>query len=179
MQKNLLIGQRVYLAGPIDRCPNEGHSWRESISSFLTDLGVVVLNPLNKPTEIAKEDSESRQFRKNLKANEDYSALRAQMKVIRNVDLRMVDISDFIIAHLDLDIFACGTLEEIFLANRQKKPIILHMKQGKQNVPDWLFGTIPHHTMFGSWDEVKSYLLKINNNQETKELLSRWYFFNL
>lgn len=176
---NLLKGQRVYLAGPIDRCPNEGYSWRESISSFLTDLGIVILNPLNKPTEIAKEDPESRQFRKLLKEREDYSALRSQMKVIRNIDLRMVDISDFMIVHLDLDIFACGTLEEIFLANRQKKPIILHMKQGKQNVPDWLFGTIPHHTMFGSWDEVKSYLLKVDGNKETLEQSTRWYFFNL
>lgn len=174
---NRLKGQRVYLAGPIDRCPDEGRSWRESIFSFLTDLGVVVLNPLSKPTEIAKEDSECRQFRKQLKSDENYDPLRIQMKVIRNVDLRMVDISDFLIVHLDLDIYACGTLEEIFLANRQKKPIILHMKQGKQNVPDWLFGTIPHQTMFGNWEQVKDYLIQIDKGGEPSP--DRWYFFNL
>lgn len=174
------MGQRVYLAGPIDRCPNEGRSWRDSISSFLTNLGVVVLNPLNKPTEIAKEDEQSRKHRKHLKSKENYDQLRQEMKIIRNVDLRMVDISDFLIVHLDLDIFACGTIEEITLANRQKKPIILHMKQGKHNVPDWLFGMIPHQTMFSTWTDIQNYLLSIHSGTESRqEHLDRWYFFNL
>lgn len=42
------------------------------------------------------------------------------MKVIRSVDLRLVDISDFMIVNLDLETHPCGTLEEIFWANRQK-----------------------------------------------------------
>jgi len=176
---NRLKGQRVYLAGPIDRCPDEGRSWRESISSFLTDLGVVILNPLNKPTEIAKEDSESRQRRKYLKVTQQYDELRKEMKVIRNVDLRMVDISDFLIVHLDLDIFACGTIEEVDLANRQKKPIIVHMKQGKENAPDWLFAMIPHQTIFSSWNVIENYLLAIDTGLETEDNLNRWYFFNL
>ena len=172
-----LKNQRVYLAGPMDRCPNEGRAWREFISSFLDDLGVVILNPLNKPIDIAQEDSDSRLFRKQLKEKEDYETLSKEMKIIRNVDLRMVDISDFLIVNLDMDIYPCGTLEEIFLANRQKKPVVVHMKQGKKHVPDWLFGTLPHETMFSTWQEVKDYLLYINSS-ENIETLNRWYFFN-
>ena len=72
------------------------------------------------------------------------------MKEIRNVDLRMVDISDFIIANIDLDVHACGTYEEIVTANRQKKPIIVRMKQGKSHAPDWLLGMLgsSHNMIF-------------------------------
>ena len=33
------------------------------------------------------------------------------MKTIRAVDLRLVDISDFMIVNLDLNVHPCGTLE--------------------------------------------------------------------
>jgi hypothetical protein len=100
------------------------------------------------------------------------------MKSIRSVDLRLVDISDFIIVNLDLDTHPCGTLEEIFWANRQKKPIIIHMVQGKQNAPDWLFGTIPHEMIFSSWNEIENYLNSINTSSEI-DSHNRWYFFNI
>jgi nucleoside 2-deoxyribosyltransferase len=100
------------------------------------------------------------------------------MKTIRSVDLRLVDISDFLIVNLDLDIHPCGTYEEIFWANRQKKPIIIHMVQGKQSTPDWLFGTIPHEMIFSSWEDIKNYLVDINS---LKNIISynRWYFFSV
>ena len=88
----------------------------------------------------------------------------------------MVDISDFLIVNLDLDVHPCGTYEEIFWANRQKKPIIVHMVQGKQKCPDWLFGTIPHEMIFSSWEEIKNYLVEINHSEEIKTF-NRWYFF--
>jgi hypothetical protein len=100
------------------------------------------------------------------------------MKVIRSVDLRLVDISDFLVVNLDLDTHPCGTLEEIFLANREKKPIIIHMVQGKQNAPDWLFGTIPHEMIFSSWNEIKNYLSHINCSEIINDH-KRWYFFNV
>jgi hypothetical protein len=100
------------------------------------------------------------------------------MKVIRSVDLRLVDISDFLIVNLDLDIHPCGTYEEIFWANRQKKPIIVHMEQGKNSAPDWLFGTIPHQTIFSSWDDIKEYLNHINSS-ENIGTYKRWYFFSV
>ena len=44
------------------------------------------------------------------------------MKIIRCVDLRMVDISDFLVVNLDPDIPTFGTHEEIANANRQRSP---------------------------------------------------------
>lgn len=175
---NRLKNQRAYLAGPMDRCPNGGKDWREHISAILSYYGAITLNPIIKPINIALEDEKTREKRKLLKQYGKYDELSREMKTIRNVDLRMVDISDFIIANLDLDIYPCGTYEEIFLANRQKKPIILHMKQGKNNVPDWLFGTIPHDMMFSSWSQITNYLDHINYSTSIVNH-NRWYFFNI
>lgn len=175
---NRLKDQRAYLAGAIDRCPNLGVAWRDEITPFLKDRGVSVFNPMLKPINLGREDGEARSYRSNLKATGNFDQLSVIMKEIRNVDLRMVDISDFMIANIDLDIHPCGTYEEIFWANRQKKPIIVRIKQGKKCCPDWLFGTLPHSMIFSTWEEVKEYLEYIDSNFNI-ENFARWYFFNL
>lgn len=178
MMYNRLLNQRVYLAGAMDRVPDRGTGWRDDITPFLENLGVTVFNPIKKPTVVGQEDSETHKYKTRLKLDKKYDELSRVMKVIRSVDLRLVDISDFLIVNLDLDIHPCGTYEEIFWANRQKKPIIIHMVQGKENAPDWLFGTIPHQLIFSSWDDIKDYLLQINSNDEINSY-NRWYFFSI
>lgn len=175
---NRLKNQRVYLAGAMDRVPDRGKGWREDITPFLNSLGVVVFNPITKPTATGLEDEESHTLKIKLKKQKRYDELTSVMKVIRSVDLRLVDISDFMIVNLDLDTHPCGTLEEIFWANRQKKPIIIHMVQGKENTPDWLFGTIPHQMIFSTWEDIRMYLEHINNS-ENIDHHKRWYFFNI
>jgi hypothetical protein len=173
-----LQNQRVYLAGAMDRVADRGTGWRDDITPFLESLGVIVFNPIKKPSTIGMEDSETHDLKKILKSEQNYNDLSQLMKVVRSVDLRLVDISDFLIVNLDLDIHPCGTYEEIFWANRQKKPIIIHMVQGKQNTPDWLFGTIPHQMIFSTWSEIKEYLSYINSS-ENIESYKRWYFFSI
>jgi nucleoside 2-deoxyribosyltransferase len=172
-----LNNQRVYLAGAMDRVADRGNGWRDNITPFLEDLGIVVFNPIKKPTIVGQEDEQIHKLKLKLKQSMKYDELSSLMKVIRSVDLRLVDISDFLIVNLDLDIHPCGTYEEIFWANRQKKPIIVHMVQGKQSAPDWLFGTIPHEMIFSSWDSLKEYLITIHTNSEI-QTFNRWYFFN-
>jgi nucleoside 2-deoxyribosyltransferase len=175
---NRLYNQRVYLAGAMDRVPDRGTGWRDDITPFLEQLGIIVFNPIKKPTCIGLEDTSTHELKQQLKINEKYDELSKIAKTIRSVDLRLVDISDFLIVNLDLNIHPCGTYEEIFWANRQKKPILIHMMQGKKNTPDWLFGTIPHDMIFSSWDEIKNYLIDINNNSSI-DCHRRWYFFNI
>lgn len=175
---NRLKNQRVYLAGAMDRVADRGNGWRDHITPFLESLGIVIFNPIKKPTAIGQEDEITHKLKLQLKSQENYNELSSLMKTIRSVDLRLVDISDFLIVNLDLDIHPCGTYEEIFWANRQKKPIIIHMVQGKQKAPDWLFGTIPHEMIFSSWEAIKNYLYHINTSS-TMHNHNRWYFFNL
>jgi nucleoside 2-deoxyribosyltransferase len=176
MINNKLKNQRVYLAGAMDRVQDRGNGWRDNITPFLQSLGVVVFNPIKKPTNIAKEDDETHRIKLQLKSQENYNELSSIMRSIRSVDLRLVDISDFLIVNLDLDVHPCGTYEEIFWANRQKKPIIIHMVQGKSQAPDWIFGTIPHEMIFSSWNEIKQYLINIDSCKDTKTY-NRWCFF--
>lgn len=175
---NRLKNQRAYLAGAIDRVPDRGAGWRSDITPFLTGMGVVVFNPLNKPTEIGAEDDLTHTAKAELKESGHYDELSAIMKIIRTTDLRLVDISDFLVVNLDISTHPCGTLEEIFWANRQKKPIIVHIEQGKSQAPDWLFGTIPHEMIFSTWEEIMVYLKAVDSS-ETVDLKSRWYFFSV
>jgi nucleoside 2-deoxyribosyltransferase len=175
---NRLKNQRVYLAGAMDRVADRGSGWRDNITPFLESLGIIVFNPIKKPSTVGIEDEDTHKLKTQLKSEEKYDELSTVMKSIRSVDLRLVDISDFLIVNLDLDVHPCGTYEEIFLANRQKKPIIIHMVQGKQNAPDWLFGTIPHKMIFSSWEQIKSYLETINTSEKI-DTYNRWYFFNI
>lgn len=175
---NRLRNQRVYLAGAMDRVADRGNGWRDKITPFLESLGVVVFNPIKKPSSVGVEDEATHKYKTKLKKDENYDELSSLMKSIRSVDLRLVDISDFLIVNLDLDVHPCGTYEEIFWANRQKKPIIIHMVQGKQKAPDWIFGTIPHKMIFSSWGQIEEYLYHIDT-AITIESHNRWYFFNI
>ena len=174
---NRLNKSRVYLAGAMDRVPDRGMTWRAAITPFFEEMGVEVFNPISKPTNIGMEDQDSHVIKTKLKKQERYDELTHMMKTIRSVDLRLVDISDFLVVNLDITVHPCGTLEEIFWANRQKKPIIVHMVQGKRETPDWLFGTIPHQTIFSTWEEIKEYLVHINSS-ENIDTHRRWYFFS-
>ena len=178
MTLNRLKNQRVYLAGAMDRVPDRGVGWRSDITPFLEEMGLRVFNPLNKPTEAGKEDENCHLNKKLLKSQEKYEELSEIMKSIRSVDLRLVDISDFLVVNLDLATHPSGTYEEIFLANRSKKPIVIRVEQGKIETPDWLFGTIPHQMIFSTWNEVKEYFSKINSEKEI-ETFKRWQFFNI
>tara|TARA_Y100001937_G_C7094242_1_gene319328 strand:- start:429 stop:959 length:531 start_codon:yes stop_codon:yes gene_type:complete len=175
---NRLKNQRCYLAGAMDRVKDRGKGWRQEITPFLQSLGIVVFNPITKPTEVGLEDHDTHLIKTKLKKNKRYEELSSMMKVIRSVDLRLVDISDFLIVNLDLDIHPCGTYEEIFWANRQKKPIIIHMVQGKEHTPDWLFGTVPHQMIFSDWHDIYGYLEHINSS-ENINTYNRWYFFSI
>ena len=56
MNIHRLKNQRVYLAGAMDRVPDPGTTWRDNITPFLNNLGLVVFNPISKPTDIGLED---------------------------------------------------------------------------------------------------------------------------
>lgn len=174
---NKLRGMRCYLIGAMDRVADNGAEWRDYMTPLLQKMGVIVLNPCDKPIDIGLEGAEDRKRRKALKEAGDWETLSKEIHLLRIVDLRMVDISDFIICYLDTTIHHTGTYEEFFLANRQKRPIIVNCKQGKGGIPDWLFGVCPHQLFFGQWSEVISYLDGINNGTDLNHL-KRWMFFD-
>lgn len=173
---NNLKNMRTYLIGAMDRVPDGGTGWRDRISPMLKSMNINVLNPCNKPIQSAKEDDTTRMWIEYYKETEQYDKIRNIYGHIRNADLRCVDISDFVIAHIDIDIHACGSYEEIVTANRQKKPVLIWCEQGKKNAPNWLFLMLPHEHIFGSMDDLLSYLSLVNSHTDPSKL-KRWFFF--
>lgn len=175
---NKLNNQTVYLVGGMDRVPDGGVVWRDVLTPKLTKFGLKVLNPCKKHEVIdyGHETVEDRELRKKNKQSGEFELVQKEMKDIRSVDLAMVDLSNLIIFYLDLNVHACGSYEEIFWANRCKKPVLIMCEQGRVNVPDWLFGTIPYQHMFDSWDELLLYLYDIDSGYDTN-YYNRWKFF--
>lgn len=176
---NKLCGTRTYLAGAMDRVDDGGVGWRNDITPFLTDMGVIVLDPCKKEEfmSYAIESDGDRKRRHNLKIASNYDRLVEEIKEIRTTDLRAVDIIDFNIVNINTEVHACGTYEELFCGNREKKPTLVHCEQGKKGAPDWLFGTVPHEHIFGDWNALKSYLVDVNNGTDTRRF-GRWTFFD-
>lgn len=175
-----LCGTRTYLAGAMDRVNDGGVGWRNDITPFLNEMGVVVLDPCKKEEfmSYAIESDGDRKRRHNLKLASNYEKLVQEIKEIRSTDLRAVDIIDFVIVNIDTEVHACGTYEELFCGNREKKPVLVHCEQGKKGCPDWLFGTVPHEHIFSDWGALKSYLVGVNNGTDTRRF-NRWTFFDL
>lgn len=171
---NRLKGQIAYVSGAIDRAPDLGKGWRDKITPALEKFGITIFNPLEKPIKGANE-TDFRVNREHWKQNEEWSKLAEVMKEIRHCDLRLCDKADFGIFYLDLNIYATGTMEELFTMNRQYKPCLVVCEQSKAEIPDWLWGALPEEYMFGSFSYMFDYLRKID---KSKKKLKRWVFFN-
>ncbi len=174
---NRLKHARGYLCGAMDRELDGGEGWRIKLQQELANLEVYWLDPTHKPIDIGIEDTKMRAFADEMKACGNYDAMIPQIKTIRCVDLRMVDLSDLLVVNLDMDGHPCGTYEELFLANRQKKPIIVHVEQGKEHTPTWLLGTLPHQMIFSTWEEVYRYIRHIAHDSIIAHS-NRWFFFD-
>ena len=98
--------------------------------------------------------------------------------MIRNVDLRMCDISDFIFVHWPVNEHLCGSIEEALWANRCKKPVIVWCPQGKEHVPDWLYWSVPHEMFFGTMQDGIKYLQDVDSGEDERHF-KRWMFFKL
>jgi hypothetical protein len=129
-------------------------------------LNIIFFDPTDKPfiyqTSETQEQSEEM---KRLRSEGDFDVLKERMSQIRAHDLNLVDRSDFLIAWLDPTIPTCGTYEEIFSANRSKKPIFIICEKGLESIPLWLYGTIPYSYFFVSIDDLIACLNKIDSGE--------------
>jgi hypothetical protein len=174
---NRLRNTKTYLVGAMDRVPDGGVTWRNKICPTLKSLGVKILDPCKKPVENSLEDDYTRQWIEYYKETGQYDKIKKNYAIIRSADLRCVDVSDFIIAHIDLNVHACGTYEEIVTANRQKKPVLVWCEQGKSKAPNWLFFMLPHQHIFGDCGSLINYLGHVDSISNINDF-GRWVFFS-
>jgi nucleoside 2-deoxyribosyltransferase len=177
---NRLKGLRCYLAGPIDQAPDDGVEWRQKITPWLEQKGVRVLDPCDKPIPDSyyKEIDDEKIGMMRLKNTGRYFELSQRMKEIVHMDLRMVDISDFVVVYLDPDIPTTGTTHELINSLAQRKPTLVVIEGGKKFAPNWLFGIMDFNFMFDDFPQLYSFLQQINDGGIMGDL-SRWVFFDM
>lgn len=133
-------GTRAYLSGPMDfvadRATEKRCGWRVRMKAFLQSLGVTVFDPWEKPRvrglhEYGLEDVKTVKRREtwSFEASEEGAKNRAELAEYfwetMHVDLRMVDLSDFVVAYCPTNIYSVGTVHEIVVAREQHKPVML------------------------------------------------------
>lgn len=168
---NILNKTTCTVIGPMQFA--DGRSIRSHLTEELGKYGITVYDHYHKPFVNSVDEDEN--VRANFKVwleNGEYDKL-AERKSIRTFDLKLIDISDFIIIMFDPTVLTVGTWEEFFWANRLKKPIFFVNTKGKKTTPYWIFWTIPHKYIYSSVEEM---LTTINDIDSGKHSLDseRW-----
>ena len=176
---NQLKDLRCYLAGPIDYAKDDGIVWRNEAKKWLHKRGVKVFDPCDKPITYQKykEIDEEKRKMLALKSSGRYYELTQRMKEIVHVDLRMVDISDFLIVYLDPKTPMFGTIHELLNSLHQRKPTLVVIEGGRDNISNWLFGIMDFNFMFDSFEDLYTFLDLIDSASIEADL-SRWVFFD-
>lgn len=173
----------VYLAGPIDFAPDLGASYREKLHDLLGQAGLdenMILDPTRKPLgdlDAYKDFDTEQDFFKALVKHERWDDYESYIKAIMHIDLRFVDKSDVIIATLNPDVPAFGTIHEIVVARQQKKPVLLVDPRGKGGTHRWAVGLVGHSNIFETHEEAVSYLADVLNGTMTADP-DEWLFLH-
>lgn len=164
---NYLSGRRVYFGGPIEF--DGSADWRTPVKkTLLARFGLKVFDPAADPKQGQREKIEA------FKAAGRFDELAEVVHEFVRLDLAIVDRADFVIQHLPYRVPTTGTVHEIINSNNAKKPTLLVCPQGKGKIPDWYFGFIPHEFMFGSWDDLYTYLQDVDDGKHQHN--NRWFF---
>ena len=136
---NLIEGTRVYLSGPMDFVPSRSnerkYGWRRRVSQFLRSFGAVVFDPWYKPLVkglgvYGEEGEGAEKIRESWTFDPGPNGAKARSNCAKmfwktlHVDLRMVDLSDFVIACCPTNLYSVGTPHEVALARQQRKPVL-------------------------------------------------------
>ncbi len=176
MTQHLLHRTKCYLAGNIENCDAPG-SWRDTVKSELRQTGIIFFDPLKKPfLDSVNEDQEHIARLTRLRQEGRFDDLARIMRKIRVEDLSLVDRADFLIASISARTASWGTAEEVFWANRMKKPIFLVVAESKRACPFWIFGTLPCDQIYSGIEEVIAEIRRIDSGEKKMDL-TRWKIF--
>jgi len=176
MNKHALNRTKCYLAGNIENS-NAPSSWRDQVKTELRETGILFFDPLKKPfLDSVNENKEHIARMVKLREEGRFDELARIMRKIRVEDLSLVDRADFLIASISARTASWGTAEEVFWANRMKKPIFLVVAEGRRACPFWIFGTLKSDQLYGKIEEVIAEIKQIDAG-EKKIDLTRWKIF--
>lgn len=160
---NLLNKTKFLVIGPMQYY--NGRAIREYFKQELGKLNITVFDHYNKPFIYSQnEEEELGEKLKKWMATEQYDQV-SKLRNIRLEDLRLIDLCDAVIFHYIPGVITCGSWEEFFLANRQKKVIFFITEGGKKLTPIWTLFTIPHKYIYNSKEDVVEMIKKIDSGE--------------
>jgi hypothetical protein len=150
-----------------------GRGWRNTMKEELNHTGIKFFDPYHKPfIHDIPEDEESRTQMLGWMESEQYDLVAERMWPVRGYDLRLCDICDFFVAHINPSVASWGSAEEIVTVIKQKKPLFLSVEGGKKKTPLWIMGQLPHKYIYNSPEEIvetikaiDSGIVKINSDR--------------
>jgi len=106
-----------------------------------------------------------KKFRKLIIA-EQWDQVKKDFWPIVRTDLRLVDHCDFIILNHDPTVPTVGTIHELVVATFEKKVILLkYEKDQLDKFNPWMATFIKSHHFFSQWEEMFTYLHKVDSGQ--------------
>ena len=172
--KHVLEDALTYLIGPIENVPDDGIVIRQQIIEKLKeyDIRVKVIDPTQKPCSTGHEIGPEKAKINALIDAEKYQEAKNLISDVRHIDLRFIDLVDFVIMYIDPSVHMCGSYNEAFEAERQHKPRFVIVKGGIKKLPRWMFDVFDLDNIFDSVDTLVDKLDKLNRGIEP--LTSQW-----
>lgn len=164
-----------YLSGPITAANDDGVGWRQEITPKLIELGLKVYDPTTITESVGEVGKHKLLFKKLIKKR-NFKKCKELFWPIARRDLRMVDLSDFLIFFYDPDLPMFGTVDEIVTASRlQKKPVLMYVPEEKiTKINPWSLVLIKEECIFTDWNKLFKYLEKINKTGPKGSQTSYW-----
>lgn len=153
----------MYLAGNMEHTAG-AEGWRDFVKQRLSPIGVNILSPVD--TKFLGYPVESRDDilrMKRERRNGNLDTVSEYMKRVIRKDLRLIDLSDFVIVNMEVLKPTFGTMHELVIADQQKKPIFLSISEGRHECPLWILGLVNPKFIYNNIDEVVETILKIDD----------------
>ena len=141
-----------------------GRGWRNDVKKSLSGRGISFFDPYHKPfLDDIPEDENSRKEMLHWMETEQYDLVQTRMWSVRAYDLRLCDICDFFIAHINPSVASWGSSEELTTIIREKKPLFISIEGGKKKTPLWLMGKIPHKYIYDNVSDIINVIKSIDD----------------
>jgi nucleoside 2-deoxyribosyltransferase len=133
-------------------------AWRAVLQEALGRMGIICLSPTDDVfIGHVREDKAMNNNLKKWRQAGEFDKVQAAMKQIVQKDLRMVDISDFIIFNVDVDRPTWGTTHELVQAAFERKPVLLIVKD-RARTPLWFMRYVGKESIFETLESVIQHL---------------------
>lgn len=160
----LLNNRLVYLCGPIGKAKDDGQGWRDLITPTLkAKFNLVVSDPTKETISSGLgEVGKDKEYFKSLLKERKLDELKEKFWPIVHKDLRCVDRADFLI-YGEPTLATVGSVHELVLAQQQKKPILMVIKEEEiDNLNPWTLTYLKKGCLFLTFEDMYKYLEEID-----------------